>query len=277
MRHPIAALLLIVSLLLVAVAGPAMWLQRNVVSEDGFVSLAGPLGSDKEFQAKIATAAGSAAAREVTLPDPFEKLMEAFVAKAVASLQDDPGYQEAWSQSLRRSHNLTFAASAKDGSKADVIVDASPVVGLLTKSIGNSAGIQAPEPKNSVVKFAQPKVAAALPVIRTAGGAGIWLAVGAVVLLGFGLLTARKRGATLLGYGIGLGVVGVVWLFAAKFVQNKAPSMVGTDDAAISFTRDLANLATTSWQGWVNGCFVSAGIVVVLGVVALMVGRKRTT
>ena len=48
MRTAGSALLVILGLLLAAVAGPALWLERNVVDGAGFAQLAGPLGSAPE-------------------------------------------------------------------------------------------------------------------------------------------------------------------------------------------------------------------------------------
>ena len=48
MRTFVSAVAGILGLLLSAVAVPAIWVERNVVQEDGFVELSGPLGQDAD-------------------------------------------------------------------------------------------------------------------------------------------------------------------------------------------------------------------------------------
>ena len=57
MRTFVSAVATVLGVLLAAVAVPAIWLDRNLVQEDGFVELAAPLGKNPEFQQQLATAA----------------------------------------------------------------------------------------------------------------------------------------------------------------------------------------------------------------------------
>ncbi|NUS36675.1 MAG: hypothetical protein HOQ04_09525, partial [Pseudarthrobacter sp.] len=57
MRTFVSAVATLLGLLLAAVAVPAVWVDRTIVREDGFVRLAAPLGKDSEFQKKLAAAA----------------------------------------------------------------------------------------------------------------------------------------------------------------------------------------------------------------------------
>jgi hypothetical protein len=56
LRTFVSAVAAILGLLLSAVAVPAIWADRNLVQEDGFVALAAPLGNDTEFQQRLALA-----------------------------------------------------------------------------------------------------------------------------------------------------------------------------------------------------------------------------
>lgn len=277
MRTLISTLLVLVALVLAAVAGPATWLQRNIVEQAGFVQLAAPLGSDAQFQSRLATTAGNAAVKDLQLPDPLNNLVAAFIAKAAGSLQQNAEYPQTWNETLGKSHDLTFAASDKDGANAKVAVDMTPMVTLLTKNLGEAVGITVPAAKDTVISFEQKKVATALPVIKTAGGLSTPLAIGALLALVLAVAVGRRRGATVLGFGIGLAVVGLLWQIAAGIAVNRVPTMVGEDDAVIGFARDLTERGADSWQAWVNGCYVLAGVLIVVAVVALIVGRRRTT
>jgi hypothetical protein len=56
-RTFVSAVATVLGVLLAAVAVPAIWLDRSIVQEDGFVGLAAPLGKNAEFQQQLAAAA----------------------------------------------------------------------------------------------------------------------------------------------------------------------------------------------------------------------------
>ena len=72
MRTAASAILVILALLLAAVAGPSLWLQRHVVDEEGFVELASPLGNDTEFQKNLTALVSGQA---LTLPQLLRLLL----------------------------------------------------------------------------------------------------------------------------------------------------------------------------------------------------------
>ena len=57
MRTFVSAVAVLIGLAMAAVAVPAMWVDRNIVQEDGFVALTAPLGKDPAFQQRLAAAA----------------------------------------------------------------------------------------------------------------------------------------------------------------------------------------------------------------------------
>ena len=67
MRTFVSAVAVLIGLVLAAVAVPAMWVDRNIVQEEGFVALTAPLGKDPVFQQRLAAAAVDSLAAE---PDP---------------------------------------------------------------------------------------------------------------------------------------------------------------------------------------------------------------
>ena len=57
LRTFVSAAAVLIGLLMAAVAVPAMWVDQNIVQEEGFVALTAPLGKDPAFQQRLATAA----------------------------------------------------------------------------------------------------------------------------------------------------------------------------------------------------------------------------
>ena len=109
MRTFVSAAAVLVGLLMAAVAVPAMWVDRNIVQEDGFVALTAPLGKDPAFQQRLATAAVGTLASGANIPDVVKELARPILDNAAQSLTGLPGYPDAWAETLRKSHRLTFA------------------------------------------------------------------------------------------------------------------------------------------------------------------------
>ncbi|MFP3835698.1 hypothetical protein, partial [Chryseobacterium sp. SIMBA_028] len=87
LRTFVSALGVVVALLLTAVAVPAAWVDENIVKEDGFVRLAGSLGSDSDFQSRLATAAVGSFESSVNLPEPVRSLAAGVLKSATAGMQ----------------------------------------------------------------------------------------------------------------------------------------------------------------------------------------------
>jgi hypothetical protein len=278
-----SALMVIVALLLAAVAGPALWAERNLVSEDGFVALAAPLGSDAQFQQGLSTLVASRAASKVQLPPQLQALAAGAISQAAKSLQSDPGYPKAWEETLRRSHALAFAGrSATADGTTGLTLDVTPLVDLVAHRVGASIGITLPAPASVLVAVDQPTLARAVPLLATLAGAGSWLAVIAAVVLVLALLVARRRAVALILAGAGLGCVALAWLAGSGFVAGKfadfGAGSNGTANALVGdFGRQLGSLAQGSWQQGITAGFVLAAVLAAAGVLGLMVGRRRTT
>lgn len=295
-----SALMVIVALLLAAVAGPALWAERNLASEDGFVALAAPLGSDAQFQQGLSTLVASRAASKVKLPPQLQALAAAAISQAAKSLQSDPGYPKAWEETLRRSHALAFAGtsgahgtagspgtpdtatSATAAGPTGLTLDVTPLVDLVAHRMGATLGISVPAPASVLVNVDQPTLARAVPLLATLAGAGSWLAIIAAVVLVLALMVARRRAAALILAGAGLGCVALAWLAGSGFVAGRFADFGGgsngTANALVGdFGRQLGALAQGSWQSGITAGFVAAAVLAAAGVLGLMVGCRRTT
>lgn len=277
MRTTLSALLLILSLLVAAVAGPALWLQRNVADQAGFVALAGPLGSNKEFQEGLTAMLVAQSTASLKLPPQLNELAGAVINSAARNLYTDPGYAAAWTQTLQRSHQLTFDAAGNTEIEGDVLLDIAPLLGLIAANVGADLGINLPVPPDAVVSVEQPKVASLLPMVTMLGGWSGWLVFIAVGLLVLSVIVARRRGLTLVLAGVGLAAVALVWLLASSFVQTVLAGLAVGPEVAQQVGVELGTLARASWRGGINATFGIAAVVAVAGVATLVVKRRRTT
>ncbi len=277
MRTALSAMLIIISLLVAAVAGPALWLQRNVVDQAGFVALAGPLGSNKSFQEGVTSMLATQSAASLNLPLQLNELASAVIESAARDLYSDPGYAAAWSDTLQRSHQLTFAAAVNKEAEGDLMLDVAPLLGLIAGNVSANLGISLPAPPESVISVEQPKVASLLPLLTMLGGWSGWLALIAIALFALGIIVARRRGPTLVLAGVGLAVVALVWLLASSVAQTMLAELAVGPEVAHQVGVELGNLAQTSWQEGINVTFGIAAAVAVAGVATLVVKRRRTT
>ena len=277
MRTALSAMLIIISLLVAAVAGPALWLQRNVVDQAGFVALAGPLGSNKSFQEGVTSMLATQSAASLNLPLQLNELASAVIESAARDLYSDPGYAAAWSDTLQRSHQLTFAAAVNKEAEGDLMLDVAPLLGLIAGNVSANLGISLPAPPESVISVEQPKVASLLPLLTMLGGWSGWLALIAIALFALGIIVARRRGPTLVLAGVGLAVVALVWLLASSVAQTMLAELAVGPEVAHQVGVELGNLAQTSWQEGINVTFGIAAAVAGAGVATLVVKRRRTT
>ena len=86
-----------------------MWVDRNIVQEDGFVAFTAPLGKDPAFQQRLAAAAVGGLGAAPASRKRSAELVTADPGKRGPSLTGLPGYPEAWTETLRKSHRLNFA------------------------------------------------------------------------------------------------------------------------------------------------------------------------
>lgn len=277
MRTAGSAILVILALLLGAVAGPSLWLQRHVVDQEGFVALASPLGNDKEFQESLTILVSSKAVASLELPPLLNDLAVQVVNAAARNLYTDPAYQQAWSQTLQRSHALNFAGAANADAASELKLDIAPLVELVAAKVAADVGVTVPTSAEIVVVTDQPEIARVLPVAATLGswsGGMVFIAGGLLVV---GVIIARRRSLTVLAAGVGLALVALVWLLASGAAESYLSALAIGEQPATELGSRLAALAKDSWEGGITATFVGGAALAAAGVAALIVTRRHTT
>ncbi len=272
MRSFIAALSAILSLLLLGAAVPAIWADRNVVSEDGFVALAGPLGSDKSFQSSLV----SATTKQVTSQLKMDAGLAAFVAPivnaAASGLSQDPGYSGAWTETLRRSHRLTVSDSAD--STAALTLDVAPMLGLVAKKVASGIGAEVSTPSQVLISLGQPSQRTAIVKLATYAPLGYWAAAAGVLLLFLALLSAHRRSTTLLLYGVGGLVVCAFWMVLISVVGGAVSNSASGNSVADLFKTQFVHAASDSFTTWIVVGAVASAVLAVLGGVSRIFARR---
>lgn len=265
-----SAILVLLALVLSGAAVGSAWLAQNVVSAQGFAQLAQPLGEDEPFQAQLSTAVASQASAAVTdgLPDGLVSLVEPIIERVVSGFQDAPGYPEAWTQTLERSHTATFDAGTPT-------LDLGPLLTLVNAQIAGEIGTEPADAGARLLTVSGQDRSAELETLVRFADSWPLLAAAAVLAALLGLLVARRRSTTLALTGAGLAMLaGVLWLAsgaAGRVVEGQTPA----NPVASTFVDGLVPLAQASFQSWLLVLLIGGGVAFVLGLVLRLAAGSR--
>lgn len=276
MRTVGSALAIVLSLLLAAVAVPALWVEANVVQTSGFVAMSAPLGEDAQFQQALSKAAGTAAATQLDLPQGLGALVAPLVTKAAAGLDQDPGYGAAWTETLSRSHQLSVSAPGTAGAPATLVLDVAPMLSLVVHRLATSVGVDITAPETVQIPLGSPANREVVSRLVQVGPWGWWLGAGAVLALAIGLGLARRRSLALLWTGLGLGVLAALWKVGTTLAAGSLEALDTGNPVAQLFKDRFVLAATQSLDGWILTAAVCAAVLVVGGGLASLVRRRAT-
>ncbi|MFP3578161.1 hypothetical protein SB659_01060 [Arthrobacter sp. SIMBA_036] len=278
LRTFVSALGVVVALLLTAVAVPAAWVDENIVKEDGFVRLAGSLGSDSDFQSRLATAAVGSFESSVNLPEPVRSLAAGVLKSATAGMQSWSDYPQAWQDTVRNSHRLNFGAAAQPGSGSSstaLVLDVGPLVRLVRDHVAGTTGFKLDVPSENLVTLGQPSQRQL--VERVSAFAPLWwvAALGAVVSALLALVSARRRALVLLFLGLGGLALAALWMAGSQLAGGVVGNLSSSNSVAELFKQEFLSAATKGFGEWVWDAAFASGILLVVGLVGLIVSRRR--
>lgn len=270
MRSFGSAILVLAAVLLAGTAACGTWLAQNVVSPTGFSSLAQPLGENEQFQAELSAAVAQQAADAAAdgLPEGISAFIEPVVQQIVSAIQDDPGYPQAWNETLEKSHQATFDSGVPT-------LDMGPLLNLVLAGVAGEIGTQAPDAGPRLMAVSGTDISGQLSGLTRFADAWPMVAAAAVLAALLGLLVARRRSTTLALTGAGaLGMGAVLWLLAGA-----APAVVGrmapANPVASSFLDAFAPEATGAFQAWLVPLLLGAAALLVLGLVLRFASGAR--
>lgn len=275
MRTFVSAAAVILGLLLAAVAVPAIWVDRNIVQEDGFVSLAAPLGKDAVFQQRLASAAVGSIDPAGGIPEPFAELVQPIIDAAATSLTTLPGYPAAWEETLRKSHRLNFPASGAAPSEAQpstsLTLDVAPLVGLLTKQISDATNVPLEAPDQTLIDIGQPNQRQLVDQVSAYAPMGYPLAAGSAIALLLALIAARRRWTVLVGTGLGGLVLAAVWKLGSDAAGLAVGGTASGNEVADIFKSEFVAASSERFGQWIVGTLIAGAVLVVAGVILRVV------
>lgn len=253
-----------------------MWVDRNIVQQEGFVAFTAPLGKDPVFQERLAAAAvGSLGAEQI--PAALSGLVTPILDSAARSLTSMPGYPEAWSETLRKSHQLNFTdPSAPPAETAtSVTLDLAPLVALVAKQVADATTLPLEAPEQLLITIGQPEHRQLLDRVSAFAPMGYALAVGALIAFALAFVAARRRWTVLAGIGLGGLVLAAVWKLAADAAGGAVTATSSGNEVAEIFKSEFVAAASSSFGQWILVAAVVGGVLLAAGLVVRFVGGSR--
>lgn len=278
MRTFVSAVAVIIGLLLSAVAVPAIWLDRNVVQEEGFVELSAPLAKDSDFQQRLAAAAVGTIDTS-SVPDALMGLVQPVVEAAAGSLTGLPGYQAAWEETLRKSHRLSFADPASLPAETDasssLTLDVAPLVALATEELSRTSGLPLDAPEQTLINVGQPDQRQWIERLSAYAPMGYSLAIGAGIAFALALVSARRRWTVIFSAGVGALLLAGLWTFGSQMARDAVVATASGNEVADMFKDAFVAAGSGSFQSWASGTAVAGGVLLAAGVVIGIASRGR--
>ena len=278
LRTFVSAVAVVLGALLSALAVPAIWLDRNVVLEDGFVALAAPLGQDADFQHRLAAAAVGTIDTGA-IPDALAGLARPVLEAAAGSLTALPGYQAAWEETLRKSHRLSFAASASVPAEPDtpssLTLDVAPLVALATEELARTMGLPLTAPEQTLVNVGEPEQRQLVERVSAYAPLGYSLAIGAVIAFSLALVSARRRWSVVFAMGLAALVLVGLWSAGSQLASDAVVGTASGNGLSDMFKDAFVAAASSSFHSWVRGAAITGGVLVAAALVIRIASPGR--
>ena len=279
MRAFLAAILGLGAVVVLLFAVPAMWAERNIVNEDGYVELVNPLASDPDFQAELARTLSDQLVQNLGASGTAGEVARAAIERVALKVSGLAGYEAAWEETQRRSHLAMFGDPAELPAELDqtnsFTVDIGPLGMLVTDEVNDSLPVTLTSPDQILVPVAaaaQPRVLATLrdlpPKAYTATAATALLAA-------LSLLVARRWATALAWLGLG-ALVGAATLkllteaLLLGFVQDNA----GASTLGGRLQELIIETASTSFDMWLVVLAIGGGVALAAGIVGRVLASR---
>ncbi|WP_394939214.1 hypothetical protein [Psychromicrobium sp. YIM B11713] len=276
MRSFFSAAAAVVALVLAGVSVPAIWAERTVINQDGFLAMATPLGNDPKFQAALAAATAKTATSKLDAVPGLVTAAAPLIESAVKDLASDPEYPAAWAETLRRSHELTLVNPAANANDQGVLnLDVAPLLQLVLKKVGSSLGQQVQSPAQVLITLGTKSQREVLVHLRELAPLGAWGAIGAGLAAALALLIARRRSTTLALLGLGGLVIVAAWKVLLNLVSQSVLNSSGGNPVADLFKQEYVGVAGGSFDVWILVGAIAAGALLLIGLSGRVATRRR--
>ncbi|MBU9762931.1 hypothetical protein FR943_03560 [Mycobacterium sp. TNTM28] len=278
MRFVMTLFLWVLTTILVAVAVPSAWVQKNIIDPQGYSSFAESAATDPQLQQAVAgeltTQVQSLAAQNGSQVEPrrIRAVANAYTAGSAFPRQFALANQVA--------HTWMFTNRLSRSEDGSWVIDLAPM--LSDPSFAETlSGFGVEVPQTLTVPIASSAPDSLRPgILRPLAVWGPWVSVAVAVLAGvFALLTlavARARGKALAALGISgllVGAAGWAGLEAGRRYLNEALNHTSGDIRQMADA--MVGHAIDSLHQWLNLTLAAGGGLVLFGIVVAVLGGLR--
>ncbi len=250
-RRIFSGVLLIIGLILLLVAIPVLWMNRTILTTDGWVEAVGPLAEDPAVQVAVANVAAQQFIEQANIQEwirqqlppesagfaaPLTVLFESAIRQLTNVLVSSDLFASLWSDANRVSHSLALAGYERgqdflENQNGNIVIDLGSIVQQIQEQLA-SLGISVPLPENfssQVTVFQSEQLPAFLNFVNTLDALIPWLTILAVLFLAASIAVPTDRRRAVLFLGIGVAVVGVVLFIIGAIVKWRVVGQVPAD------------------------------------------------
>lgn len=282
MRFLAALLLWLLTTIALAAAVPGLWLQLNVVDEDGYAALAATAAQDQRLQEAMAD---ELTAQVIELgADKGYPLNPALARMAADSYTRNSGFGGQFAQANRIAHRWMFTGAVPSGNSTDQwLVDVAPMLSdpSFAATLG-SLDLQVPQTLTVPITVDIPELRPGK--LRALAIWGPWisgaLVIVTAVLIFLTLAAARSRGKALTALGVSALLVGATgWAGIESGRRHVAEALNRTTGNIRTVAEVMVDNAEGSLQQWLSITLLIGGVLVVFGALgaalgSVVLGRK---
>lgn len=264
----------VVAVVIGVVTVPALWVSEHVADEDGWVEFTSGFVRDDALRDGVVDAAATAALTRTNLPAELIELMQDALRDLVRTAVERPGFVDAWRESLRLTHQLTFGPTNASGASAGrLVADIGPLATFVARDVSEQLPVRLTVPAHVEVPLQKkPNPGLVDRVTSSPTKSLVGLVVTGVALLVSMALAGGTAGA-LRRFGLAFVAVGAALLAATTFVL---PHVLDQADGPSAFARQLRDLLVTHASGSLNAwalTLVVVGALATAGGLAGSVGQ----
>lgn len=253
----------LVAVVAAVVTVPTLWLATHVADEEGYVDFTRPFVADTELRDALAAEIADDVVTQAGLPAVARPGVETVLRTVAKRTAQQPGFTEAWEESQRRTHRLTFGPDARSDR---LTADIGPIAVFVGEEATANLPVDVPIPDRLLVPvYDVPDGEVLDQVAETPDRSRIGLIVVATAAL-LCLLLARRRLMALAGLGAGAALTGGVLLVVTGWAL---PEVLDRTPARTPFARQMRDLlvdrASDSLDQWLIVIAVVGGVLLVAG------------
>jgi hypothetical protein len=251
---------------------PTLWIATHVADEDGYVAFTEPFVADVEFRNAIVATITADIVSQGGLPPAAGPIVERALRAVATRTAKEPGFTEAWEESQRRTHQLTFGP---DADTDRLTADIGPIATFVAEKVAADLPVRVRVPDKLIVPiYDAPDREVIEQVDKTPNRSLIgMLIVGGASLLC--LVFARRRINAVVGLAAGAVITGGVLLAGTGLAL---PEVLDRTPARTPFAREMRDLlvdrASDSLNQWLLWTMVVGAVVLVIAMLGRALARN---